>query len=326
LDYHFSMTNHQLRIPVLLSILAALVTFALKGLGYLLTGSVGVLSDAAEAAVNLFASLMAYYSLWYAAQPVDTEHTYGHEKIEFFSSGLEGILILGAAISIVGYAVIRLLARQPYLEEQLGVGTVLVAVAAVINLIVAVILLRASKVHRSIVLEADGKHLMTDVWASGAVIIGLILVTWTGRQELDPLVAILVAVSFAWTGYDLVRRSFNGLMDHALPVEEQEAVRAAIASRLETGMDFHALRTRQAGSQRFADFHLLVPGSLSVDRAHALAAGIEDAIRAALPGIEITVHIEPIEEKAAYEDSALVPLEQAARQAQSDKHAGERGV
>jgi len=312
------MSNHHLRYPVLLSILAAVATLGLKAWGYYLTGSVSVFSDAAEGLINLFAAGAAYFSLWYSAQPVDEEHTYGHEKIEFFASGLEGILILAAALGIVWYAVARLINPEEQLE-RLGVGTILVGLAAVVNLVVALILLRVGKKYQNIVLEADGKHLLADVWSSLAVIIGLTLVNFTGVLALDSLVAIMVAVSFAWTGYDLVRRSFNGLMDHALPVEEQEAVRAAIARALEPGMDFHALRTRHAGSQRFADFHLLVPGSLSVKRAHALTARVEKAVRAALPSIEVTVHIEPIEEKAAYEDSALVPIEQAARQAQEEK-------
>jgi cation diffusion facilitator family transporter len=309
------MADPRLKNPLLLSIAAAIVTFALKVGGYFLTGSVGILSDAAEALVNLFAAGMAYFSLWYAAQPVDPEHTYGHEKIEFFASGLEGILILAAAAGISGYAIYRLIKPEAYLEE-LGIGTVIVALATLINLAVGLYLLRVGRAREAIVLEADGKHLLTDVWASVGIIIGLTLVRLTEIQALDAVVALLVAASFVWTGFDLVRRSFNGLMDHALPLTEQEAVRAAVASRLEPGMDFHALRTRRAGSQRFADFHLLVPGSLTVQRAHAITAGIEEAVRAALPGIEVTVHIEPIEEKAAYEDSALVPLEQAARQAE----------
>jgi cation diffusion facilitator family transporter len=317
------MSNQHLRYPVLLSILAAVVTLVLKGWGYYLTGSVSVFSDAAEGLINVFAAGAAYFSLWYSAQPVDEEHTYGHEKIEFFASGLEGILIMAAALGIVWYAVARLIHPENQLE-QLGIGAVLVGLAAVVNLVVALILLRVSKKHQSIVLEADGKHLLADVWSSLAVIIGLTLVNFTDVHALDSLVAIMVAVSFAWTGYDLVKRSFNGLMDHALPVEEQEVVRAAVAGALEPGMDFHALRTRQAGSQRFADFHLLVPGSLSVTRAHALTTRIENAVRAALPNIEVTVHIEPIEERAAYEDSALVPIEQAARQAQGEKGNGER--
>jgi cation diffusion facilitator family transporter len=316
-DFYF-MPNHQLRNPVLLSILAAILTLGLKWLGYYLTGSVSILSDAAEGLVNLFAAGAAYFSLWYSAQPVDREHTYGHEKIEFFASGLEGMLILAAALGILYFAVARLVSPEFQLEK-LGVGTVLVGAAALLNLGVGLILLRVGRAHRSIVLEADGKHLLADVWSSVAVIAGLSLVNMMGVQALDSLVAIMVAVSFAWTGYDLVKRSFNGLMDHALPLDEQEAVRSAIARGLEPGMDFHALRTRLAGSQRFADFHLLVPGSLSVQRAHSVGGRIEEAIRATLPGIEVTVHIEPIEEKAAYEDSALVPIEQADRQAQGEK-------
>jgi cation diffusion facilitator family transporter len=316
------MTDPRLKNAVLLSIVAAILTLALKCASYFLTGSVGILSDAAEAGVNMFAALMAYFSLWYSAQPVDPEHTYGHEKIEFFASGLEGVLILTAAAGISGYAIFRLLGHEIYLE-QLGIGTVVVAAATLINLAVGLYLLRIGRARESIVLEADGKHLMTDVWASVGVITGLTLVTVTGFQALDAAVALLVAASFVWTGYDLVRRSFHGLMDHALPVVEQEVVRAVIAGRLEPGMDFHALRTRKAGSQRFADFHLLVPGDLTVKRAHAITAKIEEAVRSALPGIEVTVHIEPIEEKAAWEDSALLLLEQAARQAGLEKSGGE---
>jgi cation diffusion facilitator family transporter len=312
------MGDPHLKYPILLSIAAAILTLALKFGSYLLTGSVGILSDAAEAVVNLFAAGMAYFSLWYSAQPVDPEHTYGHEKIEFFASGLEGVLIVAAAAGISAYAIYRLIIRETYLEE-LGLGTVVVAVATLINLAVGLYLLRVGRARESIVLEAEGKHLLTDVWASIGVIIGLTLVRLTDFQAFDGVVALLVAASFVWTGYDLVQRSFNGLMDHALPKGEQEAVRAAIASRLEPGMDFHALRTRQAGSQRFADFHLLVPGSLSVQLAHAVTGRIEEAVRQVLPGIEVTVHIEPIEEKAAYEDSALVPLEQAAKREQTRK-------
>jgi cation diffusion facilitator family transporter len=321
------MADPQLKYPILLSIAAAIVTLALKLGSYLLTGSVGILSDAAEAVVNVFAAGMAYFSLWYSAQPVDPEHTYGHEKIEFFASGLEGVLILAAAFSISGYAIYRLISPESYLEkEKLGIGTLVLALATLINLAVGLYLLRVGRARESIVLEADGKHLLTDVGASVGVILGLTLVSLTGFQALDAVVALLVAASFVWTGFDLVRRSFHGLMDHALPLKEQEAVRAAIAARLEPGMDFHALRTRKAGSQRFADFHLLVPGSLSVNRAHAITAKIEEAVRSALPGLEVTVHIEPIEEKAAYEDSALVSIEQAARQAGMGKDSGERAA
>jgi cation diffusion facilitator family transporter len=295
--------------PVVLSIGAALLTFALKIVAYQLTDSVSLLSDALESLVNLAAALIALASLYYAAMPVDDSHTYGHEKIEYFSCGIEGGLILLAAGAIAWYAIDRLITPRPL--GDLGTGAVIAGVSALVNLAAAWVLLGAAKASESIVLEADGKHLLADVWTSGAVIVGLGLVWLTGLPIFDPLLALLVAANIAWTAFDLVRRSFNGLMDHALPREEQATVRAAITSHLEPGTTFHALRTRQAGAHRFADFHLLVPGNLSVQRAHDLTGKIEDAIRAALPGIEVTVHIEPIEEQSAWEDSALLPIEQA---------------
>jgi cation diffusion facilitator family transporter len=305
--------------PILFSVLAALATLSLKFAAYLLTGSVSLLSDALESLVNLLAAVTALLALWYAARPVDQSHTYGHEKIEFFSSGLEGVLILVAAAGITWYAVGRLLAPLPL--EALDVGLVLAGVASLINLGVARILLRTARATGSIVLEADGKHLLTDVWTSAGVIGGVALVWLTGLEWLDPLLALLVAANIVWTGLDLVRRSFNGLMDHALPAEEQARLRAAIESRLEPEMTYHALRTRQAGSLRFADFHLLVPGWLSVKRAHEVTGRIEQAMRAVLPGLEVTVHIEPIEEPETWADSALVPLEEAARRAEAEREA-----
>jgi cation diffusion facilitator family transporter len=302
-----------LHYPVLLSILAAVLTLGLKGTAYLVTGSVGLLSDAAESVVNLLAAVTAYFSLRYAARPVDVDHTYGHEKIEYFSSGLEGILILVAAGGIAWYAVRRLLRPEPL--EALDLGAALALGGSLINLAVAQVLLRVGRARGSIALEADGRHLMTDVWTSVAVLAALGLVWLTGLHWLDPVVALLVAANITWTAFDLVRRSFDGLMDHALPPDEQAAVRAAIASRLGPGMDFHALRTRRAGTRRFADFHLLVPGGLTVKHAHEITGRVEDAVRAALPGIEVTVHIEPIEERGSWEDSALLAVEQEARRA-----------
>lgn len=294
--------------PIVLSILAALATLGLKSSAYLLTGSVGLLSDALESLVNLAAAVVALLSLWYAAKPVDVSHTYGHEKIEYFSSGLEGMLILVAAAAIAWYAVERLLTPAPL--EELGLGLAIALVASLINLAVGVLLLRVGKATESIVMEADGKHLLTDVWTSAAVLVGLVLVSITGILAFDPLMALAVAANIAWTAIGLILRSFNGLMDHALSPAEQAAVRASVTTQLEPGTTFHALRTRQAGARRFADFHLLVPGEYTVQRAHDLTGKIEDAIRAALPGIEVTVHIEPIEEQAAWEDSALLPIEQ----------------
>jgi cation diffusion facilitator family transporter len=310
------MSDPHLKYPIIFSILAAVVTLALKWLAYFLTGSVGLLSEAAESGVNLLASLTALGSLWYSAQPVDTSHTYGHEKIEYFSSGLEGVLILVAAAGIAWYAVRRLL--MPEELEALNVGTILTLVAAGINFDVARLLLRVGQRHSSIVLEAGGRHLMTDVLTTLGVVVGLGLVYLTGKVWIDALMGLVVSVNIVWTGFDLVRRSFNGLMDHALPAEEQAAVRSAIEAHIGPGMDYHALRTRRAGSRRFVDFHLLVPGTFTVRRAHELTKRIEEAIRAVLPGMEVTVHIEPIEDRAAWEDSELVPLEQAARRAERE--------
>jgi cation diffusion facilitator family transporter len=310
------MAQPQPKYPVVLSILAAIVTLALKWLSYYLTGSAGLLSEAAESGVNLLAALTALASLWYSEQPVDTTHTYGHEKIEYFSSGLEGVLILVAAAGIAWYAVSRLF--NPEELQLLGVGTALALAAAGVNFVVAQLLLRVGRSRSSIVLEAGGRHLMTDVWTTVSVVAGLGLVWLTRKYWLDGVLGLLVSANIVWTGFDLLRRSFNGLMDHALPEAEQAKARAAIEARLGPGMDYHALRTRQAGSRRFADFHLLVPGSFTVRRAHELTARIEEALRAAFPGIEITVHVEPIEDRAAWEDSELVPLEQAARRAQGE--------
>jgi cation diffusion facilitator family transporter len=305
------MVEARLKYPILLSVLAALLTIGLKTVAYLLTHSVGLLSDAVESGVNLVAALTAYLSLHYAAKPVDASHTYGHEKIEFFSSGLEGVLILVAALSIAWYAVRRLIWPEPL--EPLGLGLAISLLASLINGGVAWVLLRAGRRYDSIVLEADGRHLLTDVWTSAGVLAGLGLVWVTKREWLDPVIALVVAANILWTAGDLLRRSFNGLMDHALPDAEQARVRAAVEAHLGPHMAYHALRTRQAGSRRFVDFHLLVPGQSTVAEAHALTGRIEAAVREALPGLEVTVHIEPIEERAAWEDSALLPLEQAAQ-------------
>ena len=282
-----------------------------RRLRYLLTGSVGLLSDALESVINLVAAVAAYATLVYASKPVDASHTYGHEKIEYFSSGLEGGLILVAAGGIAWFAIGRLISPQPL--EPLGIGLGLSLVAALINGAVAVVLLRAGKKCGSIIFEADGKHLLTDVWTSVGVVAALALVGLTDWVVLDPLIALVVAANILWTAVDLMHRSFDGLMDRALPEAEQEQVRGAIRAHLSADMDYHALRTRQAGTRRFVDFHLLVPGQSSVSRAHALADRIEESIQKLLPGGEITIHIEPIEERQAWEDSELLPLEQEDR-------------
>lgn len=305
------MVEARLKYPILLSIAAAVLTVAMKSAAYFLTGSVGLLSDAVESVVNVAAAGTAYLSLHYAARPVDESHTYGHEKIEFFSSGLEGVLIVAAAGAIAWYAIHRLLVAEPL--QPVGLGLALALAASAINGMAAVVLLRAGRASGSIILEADGRHLLADVWTSIGVVAGLCLVWLTGLHWMDPVLALAVSLLILRTGGDLARRSFNGLMDHALPTGEQAAVRSAIEKHLGPDMDYHALRTRQAGRRRFVDFHLLVPGRLTVQQAHTLTGEVEEAVRDVLPEVEVSVHIEPIEDKAAWRDSALLPLEQARR-------------
>jgi cation diffusion facilitator family transporter len=301
------MPAHPLRGPIILSIGAALATIGLKSTAYLLTGSVGLLSDALESGINLFAAVTAYLSLWYAARPVDRTHTYGHEKIEYFSSGLEGGLITIAGVGIILIAVERLIRPTPL--EQLGLGTALALVASAINFAVALVLLRVGRKHQSIVLEADGEHLMSDVLTSVAVVAGLGVVWATGLYWLDPIIAIIVGLYILRTAFGLIRRSFDGLMDRAWPEEDQTALRDLIHRTIPPGTTFHALRTRRAGSRRFADFHLLVPGNLTVRAAHEFAEAIESAVREALPSVQLTIHIEPIEEQASWADNVLADFE-----------------
>jgi|SRR5262245_749442 len=301
------MSPSGLRKLALLSVLAAVLTIGLKSTAYLLTGSVGLLSDALESGINLLAAITAYLSLHYSSRPADATHTYGHEKIEFFSSGLEGVFIVAAGGVIAWVAIERLI--SPELLTSLGLGTALALVASVINLAVGVILVRAGRRHESIVLEADGKHLLTDVWTSVAVVVGLVVVWTTGVLTLDPIIALLIAVNIMFTGLRLIHRSIDGLMDHALPAAELEQLRDTIRRNLPQGTTFHALRTRRAGRRKFADFHLLVPGAMSVREAHDLAVNVEDALHAALPLIEVTTHIEPIEDRASWEDHALQGIE-----------------
>lgn len=300
------MSSRSLRRFAALSILAAVTTIGMKSAAYLLTGSVGLLSDALESGVNLLAAVTAYFSLWYSARPADETHTFGHEKIEFFASGLEGMLILVAGLGTAAYAVERLVRPQPLQSLELGTGIALAATC--VNLVVARILLRVGRAERSVVLEADGHHLMTDVFTSAGIIGGLALVTLTGVTVLDPLLAILVGLNILLTGVRLMRRSFNGLMDHSLPHAEQKKLRETIRGMLPEGTDFHALRTRQAGATTFAEFHLLVSGGMSVRDAHKLAHLVEDQLRGAMPNIAVTIHVEPIEDESSWEQVELARL------------------
>ena len=295
-----------LRWPIALSILAAFVTIAMKGTAYAVTGSVGLLSDALEGLVNLVAAVTAYVALWYAARPADPTHAFGHEKIEYFSSGLEGVLIILAGFGTAGYAVRRLIYPEPL--NDLEIGMFIGLAAAGVNFVVARVLLHYGRKHQSIVLEADGKHLMADVWTSVGVLVGLTLVLLTKLEWLDSVLAILVGMNIVWTGLELVVRSFNGLMDHALPIVEQERIREVIRVSLPAGAAFHMLRTRRAGQRRFAEFHLLVEGDLTVRAAHHVAHEVEAALMVAMPGLEVTIHIEPVDEQESFESEELKRL------------------
>jgi cation diffusion facilitator family transporter len=286
-----------------LSIAAAALIICLKGLAYFLTGSVGLLSDALESLVNLVSACAALVALNVAARPADDEHQYGHEKAEYFSSAFEGGMIFVAALAIAGTAIERLLHAQPL--EQLGIGLAISAVATVINFVVARILLTAGRQHDSIALEADAHHLMTDVWTSVGVLIGVGAVALTGHEWIDPVVALLVAANILRTGSSLVRRSALGLMDTALPGHEQRIVLDVLERYRDEGVQHHALRTRRAGARRFIDFHVLVPGAWTVQQGHDMLERIEADIRAQLANTTILIHLEPVEDAASWDDAGL---------------------
>jgi len=278
-----------------LSIAAALSTIGLKVGAYLLTGSVGLLSDALESGVNLAGAVMALAMLTVAARPADAGHAYGHSKAEYFASGVEGLLILVAAAGIVMMAVERLL--DPHELAQVPLGLAASVVASLINLAVGLTLLKVGKQWDSITLEADGQHLLTDVWTSAGVIAGVGLVALTGWTVLDPLVALAAAANIVWIGVRLVRRSVAGLMDASLSPADRQAVEAVLARYRTQGVDFHALRTRQAAARRFVSVHVLVPGDSSVHDAHRLAEDLEHDIRAVLGDADVTTHLEPVEDE-----------------------------
>jgi len=286
-----------------LSIAAALVTIALKTLAYLLTGSVGLLSDAMESGVNLVGGLMALAMLTIAVRPADVDHSYGHSKAEYFSSGVEGGLILVAALSIAVAAVDRLI--NPKVLEQVGLGLGVSVAASLINLGVALVISKGGKKHHSITLEANARHLLTDVWTSGGVLVGIGIVALTGWTVLDPIVALLVAANIVWTGTDIVRRSVQGLMDASLPESEQEQVRSVIERFVGPDVQYHALRTRRSGAQRFVSVHIIVPGSWTVHEGHQLMGRIEAEIEQALTNTTVFTHLESREDPRSSDDEIL---------------------
>jgi cation diffusion facilitator family transporter len=283
-----------------LSIGAALVTIALKSVAYLLTGSVGLLSDAAESVVNLVAAIIALVALRVAARPADATHHYGHGKAEYFSAGIEGLMIFVAAAVILASAVQRL--AHPVGLERIGVGLAVSTVATVVNGIVGVTLIRAGRLHRSATLAADGKHLMTDVWTSVGVLVGVLLVAMTGWERLDPIVALIVGFNILITGYRLVVGSAGALLDAALSPQELATVTAVLDRFRTPDVDFHGLQTRQSGRHRFVHVHVLVPGAWTVRRGHDLLEEVEAAIRHALTDTTVHTHLEPREDPRAYAD------------------------
>jgi cation diffusion facilitator family transporter len=286
-----------------LSLAAAVVTITLKLGAWALTGSVGLLSDAAESVVNLVAAAVALAALRWAVKPADEEHAYGHAKAEYFSAGVEGALILVAAIAIAVTAVDRLLDPRPL--ESVGAGLAVSAVASAINLSVGLALLRSGRRARSIVLEADGKHLITDVWTSLGVIAGVAGAALTGWDRLDPIIALAVAANILVAGGGLLRRSAGGLMDRALEEPDLDAIRGTLAEFERDGVRFHALRTRQAGSRRFVSLHVLVPGAWTVQQGHDLVERVEASLCERLPGASVFTHLEPAEDPRSFADTTL---------------------
>lgn len=286
-----------------LSIAAAIITLLLKLLAWWLTGSVGLLSDAVESLVNLAAAILALVALWVAAQPPDDEHAFGHTKVEYLSSGIEGALILLAAAGIGWNAVHRLMSPHPL--EAVGLGLAISVVASLVNLVVARILMRAGTEAHSVALKADAHHLMSDVWTSAGVVVAVALVGVTGWLWLDPLVGILLAGHILWMAVRLMREALLGLMDTGLPPEEMKAIQGVLDRYAEQGVQHHALRTRQAGAWRFMSVHVLVPGDWTVTRGHELAEKLEDEIRRRVPRLTILTHLEPLEDPASWDDMKL---------------------
>lgn len=295
--------RHQLTHFAWLSIATAILTIGLKAAAYWLTGSVGLLSDALESGVNLVTAVFALIILTIAAQPPDEEHEYGHSKAEYFAGGMEGSLILVAALTIGYTAVQRLVQPQPL--EQIGVGLLISMLAALGNGLTAIVLLRVGRQHNSLTLTANARHLLTDVWTSVGVLLGLVAVGVTGWYWLDPVLALLVAFHIIRTGVRLVQTAVNGLMDTSLPVEELAKVRAVLDSHCSDEVQYHALRTRQSGANRFVSVHIQVPGKWSVQRGHTLLEAVEQDVRSVLSPVSVFTHLEPVDDPVSWEDISL---------------------
>jgi len=287
------MERRSLTRYALLSIFAALATIVLKAVAYLLTGSVGLLSDALESLVNLAGAVMAMTMLTIAARPPDKDHHYGHDKAEYFSSGVEGTLILIAAISIGIAAVQRFMNPKPL--EQVGLGIAVSVVASLINFAVARVLIKVGKARNSITLEANAHHLMTDVWTSGGVLAGVGVVSLAGWNRFDPIIAVVVALNILWTGFRLIKESVQGLMDTALSLEEQNIIRNILEGFTGEGIAFRNMQTRKAASRKFVSVDILVPPGWTVEEGHQTLSRIEEKIRETLQNATVLTHLEPME-------------------------------
>ncbi|MGZ8176365.1 cation diffusion facilitator family transporter [Williamsia sp. SKLECPSW1] len=301
------MTATQVRADLtryaVLSIVASIVVIAMKIVAWRVSGSVGLLSDAAESMVNVVAAIGAFVALRVAARPADADHNFGHTKAEYFSAVFEGAMIVVASALIIVAAVDRLL--RPSELDSVGLGLAISVVATVVNAAVGAVLIRAGRAHRSMTLEADGKHLMTDVWTTAGVVVGVLLVALTGWLPLDPLIAIAVAVNILVVGGRLVWRSAAGLMDTALPDDDRAALDAVLDRWRADDVDFHDIRTREAGHERFLQLHMLVPGEWSVQRGHDLVERVERELVESLDHLHVTIHLEPIGDPRAYESWRL---------------------
>lgn len=300
-------TSSQARVDLsrfaLLSLAVSVVVIALKVVAWQVSGSVGLLSDAAESLVNVVAAIAAFVALRVAARPADDDHNFGHTKAEYFSAVFEGVMIVVAAGLIIVAAVGRLL--SPAELEDVGLGLAISIVATAINGAAGLYLVRVGRRHRSLSLEADGKHLLTDVWTTAGVVVGVLLVGLTGWLPLDPLIAIAVAVNILVVGGRLVWRSGAGLMDSALPEEERARLDAVLDRWRTDDVDFHDVRTRESGHERFLQLHMLVPGEWSVQRGHDLVERVESDLVEVLEHLRVTIHLEPIGDPRAYESWRL---------------------
>ncbi len=283
------------------SIAVAVATIILKTAAWWLTGSVGLLSDAMESVVNLAGAMFALAMVTIAARPPDEEHPFGHHKAEYFSSGFEGTLIFVAALAIIWAAIDRLLSPQPL--ERLSIGLALSTVSSAMNFVLARAMLKKAREHRSMALEADARHLYTDVWTSVGVVLGLLLASATGWLWLDPVVAIGVAANVAREGASLVRRSTDGLMDRAVEPEVQRQIAEVLESFAHPNtLRFDHLSTRRAGQRRFVDLHMHMPAGWSLQRAAALRTSVEQALMSAVPGLRATIQLLPMDVEAHFDD------------------------